>query len=90
MGNTLYVTIKPKVGIEANLPSSSVSDELIVTSDSGKMYLGMGEGQPLRELGAQSQLISEMYELLFNGNVDFNETLITLDMNKSPLKLDFN
>lgn len=90
MSDTLYVTIKPKVGIESNLPSSSVTDELLVTSDSGKMFLGMGEGQPLRELGAQSQLISEMYNLLFNGEVDFNESLITLDMNKSPLKLDFS
>lgn len=83
----LNVQIIPKTGPAASLPTEASYGEILVTAEN-EIYAGGGEGQPLRHLGQGRA--NELYEVLIEGKLDLNNTTLTLDLNKSPLKLDYN
>jgi hypothetical protein len=57
--NEVYI-IKPRGMPEADLPSEAQARELIITTDTGKIFIGQGSGHPLLEVGGSAADVAEM------------------------------
>lgn len=63
MGDLLVSNVEFKKGLEANLPTEAGDGIVLVTEDSGRMYLGKGLGNPLLPLGADPNLGARVGDL---------------------------
>jgi hypothetical protein len=54
--------IKVKRGLKANLPQSGIEGQPYFTMDSSELYIGMGDGKPLKKIATQQKIITFVYK----------------------------